>query len=380
MKLLLILVFVITTSFAGDLYGGYSLNAPESEENNETNESQPAEHVNYELTAGFFTKDYFTEIKRYAPIFFDGESMDSDSQAVFDLIMEDLNNSDINKSRLTIVGNTAESLDEKSQVSTNWFVSFMQSVATHEGSDAESDVNLSKKRGEIVYQELLDNNVSETIMFVFERGGKDKLYTEGLHEGRDMNNRVDVSLYLIGDKDRDGVLDPYDACPGTILGLSVDKKGCAGSILLDVLFALDSAKVTGDNNGSVKSFAEFLIKNPPYDATIVGHTDTQGRAAYNMDLSKRRATAVMQMLINYGVDEKRLKSEGKGLTKPLVLIDDVLAAKNEDNNGTAIPLTREELQEIYATNRRIEAHYFLRPEPVEVKQKPKAPRLRLEFK
>ena len=380
MKLLLSLMLLASTSFAVDMYSGYSLDAPASEKNEETNASKHAEHVHFELTAGFFTKDYFTEIKRYAPIFFDGESMDSDSQEVFDLILEDLNNSDLNRSRLTIVGNTAESLDENSQVSTNWFVDFMQNVATHEGDDAESDVNLSKKRGEIVYQELVDNNISENIIFVFERGGKDKLYTEGLSEGRQLNNRVDVSLYIIGDKDKDGVLDPYDACPDTIIGLSVDKKGCSGSILLDVLFALNSAVVTGDNNGSVKSFAKFLIKNPPYNATIVGHTDTQGRAAYNMDLSKRRAGAVVQMLIDLGVKKERLTSEGKGLTEPLVLKKDVLAAKNEDNNGTIVPLTREELQAIYSTNRRINAHYSLRPEAVEEKQKPKAPRLRLEFK
>ncbi len=378
MKAILILMTVISLGFGADIYGGYSLDAPKSEKIDDANQSDESE-TDYELTASFFTHDYFTEIKRYEPIFFDGESMDSDSQQVFDKVLEDLNNSDAKKSRITIVGHTAESVDTKSQVSTNWFVSFFQSAATHEGGDAESDVNLSKKRGEIVYEQLLDNNVSEKIMFVAERGGKDKLYSEGLREGRRLNNRVDIALYLIGDKDRDGVLDPYDRCPDTHAGLSVDKNGCAGSILLDVLFKLDSAEVDGEDNGSVKSFASFLIKNPPYDATVVGHTDTQGRAEYNMGLSERRAEAVMNMLIDYGVDAKRLKSEGKGLTDPLVNKEDVLNAKNEGKE-VAEPLTQEELQEIYGTNRRIEAHYFLRPEPVVEKKKPKAPRLRLNFK
>ena len=377
MKAILILMTVISLGFGADIYGGYSLDAPQSEKMGDTNQSKG--NVDYELTASFFTQDYFTEIKRYAPIFFDGESMDGDSQKVFDQILEDLNNSDAEKSRITIIGNTAESVDTKSRVDTNWFVNFFQNVATHEGNDAKSDINLSKKRGEIVYQELLDSNVSKKIMFVAERGGKDKLYSEGLKEGRNLNNRVDIALYIIGDKDRDGVLDPYDRCPGTHAGLSVDKNGCSGSIRLDVLFKLDSAIVDGEDNGSVKSFASFLIKNPPYDARIVGHTDTQGRAAYNMGLSERRAEAVMKMLVDYGVGEERLKSEGKGLTEPLVNKEDVLEAKNEGKEKVE-PLTREELQEIYATNRRIEAHYFLRPEPVVEKKKPKAPRLRLNTK
>jgi len=367
---------LISMSIASDIYGGYSLTEPKSEKSVDGNSS---ERTDYELTASFFTHDYFTQIKRYPPIFFDGESIDGDSQEIFDQILEDLNSSDPERTRITIIGHTAESLDKKSQVDTNWFVDFFQDVATHQGNDPQSDINLSKKRGEIVFERLLDNNVSKEIMFVSERGGKDKLYTEGVREGRRLNNRVDVALYLIGDKDRDGVLDPYDRCPDTHPGLSVDKNGCEGSIRLDVQFALDSATVTGDNNDSVRSFADFLIANPPYDAMIVGHTDTQGRPAYNMELSERRAEAVKNMLIDFGVPAERLKSEGRGLTEPLIKKEDVLKAKNEGKKKLE-PLTKEELQEIYATNRRIEAHYFLRPEVKEKKQKPKAPRLRLNLK
>jgi len=376
MKLLMSLMTLINMSIASDIYGGYSLTEPKSEKSSDANGSERAD---YELTASFFTHDYFTQIKRYPPIFFDGESIDSDSQEIFDQILEDLNSSDPERTRITIIGHTAESLDKKSQVDTNWFVNFFQSVATHQGNDPESDINLSKKRGEIVFEKLLDNNVSKEIMFVSERGGKDKLYTEGVREGRRLNNRVDVALYLIGDKDRDGVLDPYDRCPGTPSGLSVDKNGCEGSIRLDVQFDLDSAVVSADKNDSVKSFADFLIANPPYDAVIVGHTDTQGRPAYNMGLSERRAEAVKNMLIDFGVPAERLKSEGRGLTEPLVTKEDVLKAKNEGKE-TFEPLTKEELEKIYATNRRIEAHYFLRPEVKEKKQKPKAPRLRLNLK
>ena len=405
------LILVMTASlFAEGIYETFSLDqkakTPEiAIQNIEVDESEHNDSVRVadpdaNVTAAFFNQDYFTQVKRYEPIFFDGESIDGNGTDILEQIMADLNASDINKSRMTIIGHTPESRDVNNSVSTNWFVSFFQDVATHEGNDAEEDANLSRDRGQKVFEWFRDQNVSEKNMLVDERGGKDKLYTEGLSEGRDMNNRVDVVLYIIGDKDRDGVLDPYDACPNTHFGLSVDKYGCSGSLRLDINFKLDSAVVEGENNGSVKSFAKFLIKNPPYDAIIVGHTDEQGRAKYNEGLSKRRAETVVKLLVDYGVAQERLSAEGKGEYEPLITKQQVLADKialMEDNttvdstetNATVkkssnkkpakkkkVRLSREEVQDVYATNRRIEAHYFIRQEPVVEKKKPKAPRLR----
>jgi len=410
MKKMILILVMATSLFADGIYETFSLDqkakTPEvAIQNIEVDESEHNDSVRVadpdaNVTAAFFNQDYFTEIKRYEPIFFDGDSIDANGTEILKQIMADLNASDMNKSRMTIIGHTAESKDVNNSVSTNWFVSFFQSIATHEGNDPEEDLNISRDRGQKVFEWFRDQNVSEKNMLVDERGGKDKLYTEGVSEGREKNNRVDVTLYLIGDKDRDGVLDPYDACPNTHYGLSVDKYGCSGSLRLDINFKLDSAEVEGENNGSVKSFAKFLIKNPPYDAIIVGHTDEQGRAKYNEGLSLRRAETVVKMLEDYGVAPERLSAEGKGEYEPLITKQQVLADKialmenNEtvdatDANQTVkksakkkpakkkkIKLTREEIQDVYATNRRIQAHYFLRPEPVVEKKKPKAPRLR----
>ena len=404
---------VLALSLYGGIYDAYSPISVQQEQSitvqnidvneSEHNNSIRIADVDANVTAAFFNQDYFTQIIRYAPIFFDGEDMDGNASAILDKIMYDLNASDMKKSRVTIIGHTPESKDVNNSVSTNWFVSFFQNIATHEGNDVDEDINLSKKRGEIVYQWFIDQNVSEKIMLVDERAGKDKLYTEGVSEGRDKNNRVDIALYIIADRDHDGVLDPYDACPGTHPGLSVDKYGCSGSLRLDINFKLDSAEVDGEDNSSIESFAKFLIENPPYDAMIVGHTDEQGRAKYNEGLSLRRAETIVKMLISYGVSEDRLKGQGKGESEPIITRQQKLEDKianlaanatvSSESNITAtetktkskkrekkVKLTREETQEVYATNRRIEAHYFLRPEPIVEKKKPKAPRLRFKSK
>lgn len=50
---------------------------------------------------------------------------------------------------------------------------------------------------------------------------------------------------------------------------------------------------------------------------IEGHTDDQGDDAYNLDLSNRRAKAVMRALLERGVADQRLKAVGYGETKPV---------------------------------------------------------------
>jgi outer membrane protein OmpA-like peptidoglycan-associated protein len=56
-----------------------------------------------------------------------------------------------------------------------------------------------------------------------------------------------------------------------------------------------------------------------YDRTvvhIVGHTDSVGSDAYNMDLSERRAGSVLRYLSDQRVPVSRLRSEGRGEREP----------------------------------------------------------------
>ena len=62
-----------------------------------------------------------------------------------------------------------------------------------------------------------------------------------------------------------------------------------------------------------------ILKNLLTSSTISveGHTDNVGNAAANKKLSEQRAKAVLDYLVGRGVDKKRLKSVGYGLTKPV---------------------------------------------------------------
>ena len=51
---------------------------------------------------------------------------------------------------------------------------------------------------------------------------------------------------------------------------------------------------------------------------IEGHTDSEGDAEYNLDLSERRAAAVVRYLIEaYGISSDRLAAEGLGESAPV---------------------------------------------------------------
>jgi outer membrane protein OmpA-like peptidoglycan-associated protein len=60
-----------------------------------------------------------------------------------------------------------------------------------------------------------------------------------------------------------------------------------------------------------------LKQAPQITVTINGHTDSQGNAAANKDLSARRALAVSKWFQSQGIDANRLKSAGYGAEKPI---------------------------------------------------------------
>ncbi len=142
-------------------------------------------------------------------------------------------------------------------------------------------------------------------------------------EGNECPVKIDAP-----DRDRDGVEDSLDQCPNTPCDFSVDSKGCPVKANLMIHFATDKANITDYSRPLVKKFAEFLIKNKGSLVHIIGHTDWRGSDQYNMALSKRRAKAVRDALIEYGVSASRLSTEGKGEREPI--------ASNKTAEGMAL--------------------------------------------
>lgn len=85
----------------------------------------------------------------------------------------------------------------------------------------------------------------------------------------------------------------------------------------DVLFATDSATLRPDLQRDVQAVANSLVKYPNSAIQVIGHTDSTGSDAYNMDLSQRRASSVANILSYSGVPSSRIQTIGKGKTQPI---------------------------------------------------------------
>jgi outer membrane protein OmpA-like peptidoglycan-associated protein len=148
------------------------------------------------------------------------------------------------------------------------------------------------------------------------------------------------------DNDGDGIPDAVDRCPMLAEDRDgfEDEDGCPeegpgrplvtvtdSQILISskIYFDYNKAEIKAVSHGILDAVAEALLQNPQIGKVRVeGHTDNEGTDAYNLDLSSRRAAAVVEYLKGRGVPEERLTSEGFGFTRP--------KASNRTEEGRAI--------------------------------------------
>ncbi|MEY2924156.1 MAG: hypothetical protein RLZZ337_704 [Bacteroidota bacterium] len=174
------------------------------------------------------------------------------------------------------------------------------------------------------------------------------------------------SGYKIKDSDGDGVSDKFDLCPKTPAGYQVDDDGCpldddkdgvineedkcpklAGlpefggcpelkADLIDlfnaaakgIYFETAQDVIKTESFVILDSLVTILNANPNLRVQIEGHTDNQGDADANIDLSQKRANALKRYLVEKGIGTARLTPVGYGETKPI--------ADNETPEGRAL--------------------------------------------
>lgn len=136
------------------------------------------------------------------------------------------------------------------------------------------------------------------------------------------------------DSDGDGVYDYLDKCPDTAANLKVDADGCpiklekAVSIELKVNFDNNSDVVKPEYFEEIKRVADFANQYKDTVVEVQGHTDSRGSAAYNKNLSERRAKAVAKVLTEtYGMGADRVTAKGYGEEQP--------TATNDTSEGRA---------------------------------------------
>jgi OmpA-OmpF porin, OOP family len=85
-----------------------------------------------------------------------------------------------------------------------------------------------------------------------------------------------------------------------------------------ILFDVNSATIKPESYGSLKEMADIMKEFTDLKVKIIGHTDADGSDAANLDLSKRRAVSVKDMLSKeFGIDASRMETDGKGESEPI---------------------------------------------------------------
>lgn len=85
-----------------------------------------------------------------------------------------------------------------------------------------------------------------------------------------------------------------------------------------ILFDVNSANIKPESYGTLKEMANLLKEYSDLKVKIIGHTDADGNDASNLDLSKRRAASVKTTLTKeFGIDEGRMETDGKGESEPM---------------------------------------------------------------
>ncbi|MDX2002922.1 MAG: OmpA family protein [Chitinophagales bacterium] len=86
-----------------------------------------------------------------------------------------------------------------------------------------------------------------------------------------------------------------------------------------VEFASNSAEITDEMRPDLEKMMDFLLDNPSTKLVISGHTDANGNAEMNLDLSYRRANAIKEFLVSTGgIDPIRIDAKGYGSSKPII--------------------------------------------------------------
>ncbi len=128
------------------------------------------------------------------------------------------------------------------------------------------------------------------------------------------------------DNDLDGIPDAVDKCPNqpeTFNGVD-DEDGCPDAkeigkqfVLRGISFESGSAALTPDSYTVLDQVVASMTAYPEARLEIRGHTDSQGPANFNLELSQRRAESVRQYLIKGGIDPARLTAIGVGEEEPI---------------------------------------------------------------
>lgn len=120
-----------------------------------------------------------------------------------------------------------------------------------------------------------------------------------------------------------------------IAAIKQEDRGTVITLSGAVLFSSNKYDLLPAAQAKLNQVAEALLMNDPESTFVVeGHTDSQGKAAFNQTLSENRAKAVRDYLVSHGVAADRITAKGHGSSRPIA--DNTSAEGRADNRRVEI--------------------------------------------
>ncbi|BDV44007.1 membrane protein [Geotalea uraniireducens] len=166
----------------------------------------------------------------------------------------------------------------------------------------EYNMKLSQRRAESVVNYLVENfGIERSRLSAKGYGYTRPIADNATEEGKQRNRRTSA------------VIDCVLESPKFIADLP--DRLC---VSLNIQFDTDQAVIKPEYHNEIAKVGDFMNRFPTTTAVIEGHTDNVGGSKYNMELSQRRAEAVVNYLVDkFGIDRSRLSAKGYGDTRPI---------------------------------------------------------------
>ncbi len=117
-------------------------------------------------------------------------------------------------------------------------------------------------------------------------------------------------------------------------GFTPTDEGWAYDLSGKVLFGSDLDSLNGQSQAIVERIGKALLGVGIQGVRVDGHADSSGKAAYNQQLSERRAQSVTKALVGIGMQAQNIQSRGLGSSQPVA--DNRTSAGRTENRRVSI--------------------------------------------
>lgn len=181
--------------------------------------------------------------------------------------------------------------------------------------------------------QLIDNEENKVIS-EFKSNSATGKFLVSLPAGKNYGISVTASNYLFHSEN----VDIPDTSNYQEINRDIDlKKLTKGTqiILRNIFFDLDKYTLKPASKTELERLQKLMVENPNLIIEISGHTDTQGSAEYNQQLSENRAKTVVEYLVAAGLDRSRFTFKGYGEAMPLISDEKIQKMKNQQEKDKA---------------------------------------------